>query len=61
VSCKLKLKPWPKIVDFFWDKSVISLGKCDELLQFLILSAMKTMSAFQCGSWFHNLPLELSK
>jgi hypothetical protein len=61
VSCKLKLKPWPKIVDFFGDKSVISLGKCDELLQFLILSAMKTMSAFECGSSYHNLPLEFSK
>lgn len=53
--------PGPKLWIFFGDKSVISLGKCDELLQFLILSAMKRMSAFECGSRFHNLPLELSK
>ncbi len=53
--------PGPKLWIFFGDKSVISLGKCDELLQFLILSAMKRMSTFECGSRFHNLPLELSK
>lgn len=53
--------PGPKLWIFLGDKSVISLGKCDELLQFLILSAMKRMSAFECGSRFHNLPLELSK